>query len=68
MAESEAWYVVKQPGGSCEILPSHELTNLEQTHKGSDASSIESWGPFTSEAEATARRIGLIRAGKCQPI
>jgi hypothetical protein len=25
------------------------------------------WGPFSSREEAIAKRIGLIRAGKCQP-
>ncbi|WP_442944889.1 hypothetical protein [Nostoc sp.] len=29
---------------------------------------IEQWGPFSSPEEAIARRVGLIRAGKCQPV
>lgn len=68
MAESEAWYVVKQPGGSCKILPGHEVTNLEQIGEDVNPSTLEKWGPFESEATAIARRIGLIRAGKCKPV
>lgn len=68
MAESEAWYVVKQPGGRCAILPGDEVTDSEPTNKGADTSTLERWGPFESETEAIARRIGLIRAGKCQPM
>ncbi|MGK7907423.1 MAG: hypothetical protein AB4040_09385 [Synechococcus sp.] len=52
----EDWYVIKQPEGHCEIvnaLPEDLVT---------------SWGPFVSQTEAIARRIGLIRAGKCQPL
>jgi hypothetical protein len=56
-----AWYIVKQPTGSCEIVqrdaPEQEPQADEQT-----------WGPFESQGEAIARRIGLIRAGKCQPV
>jgi hypothetical protein len=29
---------------------------------------MERWGPFDSQQEAIARRVGLIRAGKCQPV
>jgi hypothetical protein len=53
------WYIVKQSSGQCEIvtqLPSEE--SLAGTQK---------WGPFASESEAIARRVGLIRSGKCQP-
>ncbi|MBW4560023.1 MAG: DDE transposase family protein [Mojavia pulchra JT2-VF2] len=57
---TENWYIVKRPAGHCEIVPNlvAEDDNLEI---------IEQWGPFTSQGEAIARRIGLIRAGKCQP-
>lgn len=55
-----AWYIVKQPTGHCEIVqmdaPQKDPTANEQT-----------WGPFNSQGEAIARRVGLIRAGKCQP-
>jgi hypothetical protein len=49
------WYIVKQSEGFCDICPSSLPTSSEH------------WGPFASQAEAIARRVGLIRAGKCQP-
>lgn len=60
MSNTQTWHIVKRPAGHCEIIPSSELTedNPEIT---------EQWGPFDSDAEAKARRVGLIRAGKCQP-
>ncbi|MEH2060079.1 MAG: DDE transposase family protein [Nostoc sp.] len=61
MNNSQTWYIVKRSGGNCEVIPSDEVgdDNLEI---------IEQWGPFSSQAEAIARRVGLIRAGKCQPV
>lgn len=64
MNSPAAWYIVKQPDGHCEIVtapvaaasPSNEEQNENQ------------WGPYASQAEAIARRVGLIRAGKCQPV
>jgi len=55
------WYIVKRPMGNCEII-SHKPTEDEQTEI------IAQWGPFESQSEATSRRVGLIRAGKCQPV
>lgn len=55
----DAWYIVKQPDGHCEIMA---------VAVDADAPSApETWGPFSSQGEAIARRVGLIRAGKCQP-
>ncbi|MBD2056959.1 transposase [Oculatella sp. FACHB-28] len=59
MSNSEAWYIVKQSSGQCEILPHPPAEK--------DLIGAEKWGPFASETEAIARRVGLIRAGKCQP-
>ncbi len=59
MNSTQSWYVVKLPAGNCEIVPSNKL--------GGDNPDIQ-WGPFSSQEEAIARRVGLIRAGKCQPI
>ncbi|MCC5618885.1 DDE transposase family protein [Nostoc sp. CHAB 5836] len=61
MNTSQNWYIVKRSGGNCEIIPSDQVgdDNVEV---------IEQWGPFSSQEEAIARRIGLIRAGKCQPV
>ncbi|NJL41199.1 MAG: transposase [Leptolyngbyaceae cyanobacterium RM2_2_4] len=60
MSNSQTWYIVKQNSGQCEILPH---LPVEEELKGA-----EKWGPFDSEAEAIARRVGLIRSGKCQPV
>jgi hypothetical protein len=59
MSKPETWYIVKKSDGHCEILP--------HPPQSTDQSIIEKWGPFVSQAEAIARRVGLIRAGKCQP-
>ncbi|MBW4650994.1 MAG: DDE transposase family protein [Kastovskya adunca ATA6-11-RM4] len=62
MDATQTWYIVKHPEGSCEILPS-ELVVGEN-----ESAFVERWGPFASQGEAIARRVGLIRAGKCQPV
>lgn len=66
MTNSEAWYVVKQPDGHCEIirLNSTEPEPLETE----DGTELEKWGPFDAQGQAIARRVGLIRAGKCNPV
>jgi hypothetical protein len=64
---SEGWYIVKQEDGHCEVLPAVQI-QLRTSKLGMDSSEIEKWGPFASEAEAIARRVGLIRSGKCQPL
>lgn len=67
----EAWYIIKQPEGQCKILPANQLPQavLEAGAVEADESSqAQSWGPFSSQGEAIARRVGLIRAGKCQPM
>lgn len=61
MDNSQTWYIVKQPDGACEILPSVQVEGKE------DLTLVERWGPFDSQQDAIARRVGLIRAGKCQP-
>lgn len=58
MTNAQSWYIVKQPSGNCEIV-STEPSAMEVEQK---------WGPFAAKEEAIARRIGLIRAGKCQPV
>lgn len=54
------WFIVKLDTDKCEIVPSEEVED-------DNAEIIEQWGPFSSQGEAIARRVGLIRAGKCQP-
>ncbi|NJL09847.1 MAG: DDE transposase family protein [Calothrix sp. SM1_7_51] len=58
----QSWYIVKRPVGNCEIISSDKIEDSE------NAEATEKWGPFTEQGEAFARRVGLIRAGKCQPI
>ncbi|MGQ4646642.1 DDE transposase family protein [Lyngbya aestuarii] len=60
---SETWYIVKRQEGHCEIVSSGQAQNPSVA---SDV--VERWGPFDSQQEAIARRVGLIRAGKCQPM
>jgi hypothetical protein len=69
----ESWYIVKRSDGHCEIVPGKPSSgNPNQTSPDSSTSgaidSSEQWGPFNSQAEAIARRVGLIRAGKCQAV
>jgi hypothetical protein len=61
MENTQTWHIVKQTAGNCKIIPSSEV---EDDNSGT----VEKWGPFDSEGEAIARRVGLIRAGKCQPL
>ncbi|NJL21484.1 MAG: hypothetical protein HC895_12695 [Leptolyngbyaceae cyanobacterium SM1_3_5] len=55
MSESQ-WYIVKQADGHCTIEPAPPPDPAEK------------WGPFDSQGEAIARRVGLIRSGKCLPV
>ncbi|HIK28443.1 MAG: DDE transposase family protein [Oscillatoriaceae bacterium SKW80] len=61
MEAAQKWYIVKNIEGTCEILPSQKVENQD------DPNIVERWGPFQTPEEAIARRVGLIRAGKCQP-
>ncbi|MBW4516177.1 MAG: hypothetical protein KME11_13265 [Timaviella obliquedivisa GSE-PSE-MK23-08B] len=65
-----AWYIVKEPTGQCEIVQSEivqiDLPQVDPPQQ-SPPSDKQTWGPFDSQGEAIARRVGLIRAGKCQP-
>ena len=60
--DAEQWFICKRESGICEIVKS------EDNDEEAIANSVESWGAFTSQGEAIAKRVGLIRAGKCQPI
>jgi hypothetical protein len=52
------WYIVKNLDQSCAVTEDQTIA---------DAAS-EKWGPYLTRDEAIAKRIGLIRAGKCQPV
>ncbi|BCL37359.1 hypothetical protein NSMS1_38060 [Nostoc sp. MS1] len=60
MRNAQTWYIVKRNIGNCEIIPGEEVGE-------GNSDVVEQWGPFDSREEAIARRIGLIRSGKCQP-
>lgn len=59
MAETPKWYILKTAAGPCQIVAAADLPA---------DSEVQRWGPFDSQGEAIARRVGLIRAGKCQPL
>ncbi|MEL6224159.1 MAG: DDE transposase family protein [Cyanobacteria bacterium J06627_8] len=59
--DKQSWYIVQRDPGHCDIVSSVE------TDMGNEQPS-QWWGPFDSEGEAIAKRVGLIRAGKCKPI
>jgi hypothetical protein len=61
MNDSQTWCIVKRKEGQCEIVPT------DQAEEEQAAEVVERWGPFDSQQKAIARRVGLIRAGKCQP-
>lgn len=60
--DTQTWYIVKRDTGHCEIVSSNEATGDDHPQI------IEQWGLFTSEGEAIARRVGLIKSGKWQPL
>ncbi|MFN6560627.1 MAG: DDE transposase family protein [Nostoc sp. ChiSLP01] len=61
MENTQNWYIVKLAAGNCEIVSSDQIEK-------DNAEIIEQWGPYSSQEEAIARRVGLIRSGKCQPV
>lgn len=61
MTVPNKFYIIKQISGTCEIVTSDRIDTLQ------DSTIVAQWGPFDSPNEAIARRVGLIRAGKCQP-
>ena len=58
MNEATTWYIIQTNPGICEIVTAGEVHTLEPK---------EHWGPFQTQGEAIAKRVRLIRAGKCQP-
>lgn len=65
MNDTTAWYIVKQPAGHCTIVSQADLPPAATEDRPDRP---QTWGPFASQGEAIARRVGLIRAGKCQPV
>lgn len=62
METTQTWYIVKRNDGHCDILASDRVEGKEEENI------VEKWGPIASREDAIARRVGLIRAGKCQPV
>jgi hypothetical protein len=58
MNNSQNWYIVKETTGICQIVVLEGERPL---------TTEKCWGPFPSREEAIARRVGLIRSGRCQP-
>jgi hypothetical protein len=59
------WYIVKLTAvAPCEIVELGEGATPDRLSTSPDG---QHWGPFASPQEAIAKRVGLIRAGKCQP-
>jgi hypothetical protein len=64
MTESNEWYIHKQQSGNCKIINIKPVNDpLDLNPKISD----HIWGPFATQNEAIAKRVGLIRSGKCLP-
>jgi hypothetical protein len=57
---SEQWVICKHDNNICEIVKSNTKDEITDT--------VEVWGAFVSQREAIAKRVGLIRSGKCQPL
>lgn len=66
-SSSESWYIVKCLSEQCEIVSEESLISPEGKSADSEESSLAKWGPFETQNQAIAKRVGLIRAGKCKP-
>jgi hypothetical protein len=56
---SNQWFICKRDTGVCEIVNSDRREEI--------LNAVETWGAFASQGEAIAKRVGLIRTGKCKP-
>ncbi len=59
MSNTQKWYIVKTQDQTCQIVSFHGKQTPDSENY---------WGPFDSQSDAIARRVGLIRSGKCQPM
>jgi hypothetical protein len=60
--KSVTWYIIKRLNQTCEVISDQKLMNIPE------GDILEQWGSFSTQGEAIAKRVGLIRAGKCQPL
>ena len=58
--DTTAWHIIQTEEGVCDIVDQLEFDQHDTSQK-------QTWGPFSSRPEALAKRVGLIRAGKCLP-
>lgn len=65
--EKKTWYILKHADGQCEISQIATGEGSAPGEEEEDKSPMDQWGPFATEDEALARRVGLIRSGKCLP-
>ena len=69
--QSIDWYIVQRETGQCDILSDDQVAENQLSNSSKSESAeyqqFQTWGPFASEGEAIAKRVGLIRAGKCKP-
>ncbi len=54
------WFIIKAASEECQIISAQALEALQTPPS-------ETWGPFKAQNQAIAKRVGLIRAGKCKP-
>lgn len=59
-----AWYIIRGEEGYCEVADASNCPPLGDREEGQPR---DRWGPYGSRSEAIAKRVGLIRAGKCKP-
>lgn len=69
--QSTDWYIVQRETGQCDIFTGDQFEENQPSNagesEGAEGQKSQTWGPFASEGEAIAKRVGLIRAGKCKP-
>ena len=57
--DQKFWYILQQQDQTCRIAAFDSPQTKTPQRK--------QWGFFSSEEEAIAKKIGLIRAGTCKP-
>lgn len=68
MAESPPqWYILQQPDGYCTLQATQSDADGKPIAPEPVTPVLRRWGPYSTQAEAMAKRVGLIRAGYCQP-